>query len=361
MIVPALTTTDRFAKYYSDRQVVGISMNLLDRFLVRCEEEEQQQQDGACPQQYNHHSTTTMNGNHNNSRNYQLSAMTCLYLTLKLHTRHYKRHLVILTELSRGQFIMHDVLAMENVVLAMLDWRVHPVTPMTFVQYFIQYYQYQQQPHQQQQRQLQHNSIEDVDESRTDREELSSSSSSSPGAVVTVTVWQVVQEIARYCTELAVLDCHHYNSAATSASQLAYACLLAAMDLLSEEALPVADQENFVQTVLAKFVPIPPSTRLQQGLSRLISPELLVAEHHGSHPIAMAWSRSWFRHHSGPAATAATAVTKPQQPHSNANSTNASSPPLSPIRPQLQQQRANASNTNNNGCFITTESPVSVL
>jgi Cyclin, N-terminal domain len=350
-----LTNTITFFPLNSDRQVVGIAMNLLDRFLLRCEDGD----DTTTTNAPHHHPEGTTasagNTNNNNSRNYQLSAMTCLYLTLKLHTRHYKRHLTILTELSRGQFVTHDILAMENIVLATLDWRVHPVTPMTFVQYYIQYYQYQYHypppP--------QHDFIEDLDETRTDREE---EPSAPPVLVPVVAVWQVVHEIARYCTELAVLDCQH--SAASTTSQLAYACILAAMDLLTEEAMSLSERAAFVKLMIPTFVPAPPSARLQQSLARLISPELLVAEHHGSHPIAMAWGLAWFRHSSNssrdhhPAAATASSSSKSPSPAGAATGSSAASPPTTPVRQQQQPQRSNS--TNHINCY-TTESPVSVL
>lgn len=210
--------------------------------------------------------------NLDNSRKYQLSAMTCLYLALKLHTRSYRKHLRVLAELSRGQFIERDILALECIVLETLDYRMHPPTPMTFVRYFLQYYEH-------------HSRINPtliLEENRHDEDEESTADSN--------VVWQVVHEIARYGTELAVLDISCY---CVESSQLAYACILAAMDILTEDALPESRRQEF-REALKPLIQLRPKL-LVENLAQLLSPELLVLEHDTSHPIAMAWDRHWLR------------------------------------------------------------------
>jgi Cyclin, N-terminal domain len=303
-------------------------MNLMDRFLLRTDDLDFSSTT----------TTTTTTPSSSTSRNYQLSAMTCLYLTLKLHTRHYKRHLRILAELSRGQFIVEDILEMESIVLETLDWRVHPPTPMTFVQYFLLY-------HQQQYCCI--NTDETLFECRTDMEELSSSSSSSSLPSSTCSPWSVVLEIARYCTECAVLECHHPPSWSASPSQLAYACTLAAMEVLTEDALSTTEREAFGHHMTAFVSPLEQSlaARLSHHLVKLISvPELLllVSEHQQQqsdpslvHPIAVAWQLAWLR-----------------CCHTNNNRNKSASRPL-PLTPIRQE-------SSDNHC-CTAASPVSVL
>lgn len=121
-----------------DRQVVYISMEYFDRFLCL------------------YPGTSDLS-----SRMYQLAAMTCLYMAMKIHadsiyqrqvqdninnddnidsSHEFRRRCVRLSayvELSRGQFYPHDIERMERVILQTLDWRLNPVTPMCFVSYFL--------------------------------------------------------------------------------------------------------------------------------------------------------------------------------------------------------------------------------
>lgn len=74
---------------------------------------------------------------------FQLLAMTCLYLSIKLNE--YK-HLLIrestssmdtILKLSRGFFSLQDMEKMEYEVLQRLQWHVHPPTPQLFVKHFL--------------------------------------------------------------------------------------------------------------------------------------------------------------------------------------------------------------------------------
>ena len=100
------------------REVVCIAMNHLDRYLAV----------------YPH----TVDKNL-----FQLLAMTCLYLSVKLNE--YK-HLLIpgskssmdtILQLSRGYFTLEQMEKMEHDVLQRLQWHVHPPTPQTFVKHFL--------------------------------------------------------------------------------------------------------------------------------------------------------------------------------------------------------------------------------
>ncbi|KAL7549525.1 hypothetical protein ACHAWF_012787 [Thalassiosira exigua] len=62
----------------------------------------------------------------------QLSAMTALYLSAKIHERR-KLRPSALAGLSKGCFSSEDVVAAEGEMLRALQWRVHPVTGVAFV------------------------------------------------------------------------------------------------------------------------------------------------------------------------------------------------------------------------------------
>lgn len=101
-----------------NREVVSIAMSHLDRYLA------------VYP------STVDKNL-------FQLLAMTCLYLSIKLNE--YK-HLLIpgsrssmdtILQLSRGFFTLEQMEQMEYDVLQRLQWHVHPPTPQLFVKHFL--------------------------------------------------------------------------------------------------------------------------------------------------------------------------------------------------------------------------------
>ena len=100
------------------REIVSIAMNHLDRYLA------------AFP--------TAVDKNL-----FQLLAMTCLYLAIKLNE--YK-HLLIpgskssmdtILQLSRGFFSLEQMERMEYDILQRLQWHVHPPTPQLFVKHFL--------------------------------------------------------------------------------------------------------------------------------------------------------------------------------------------------------------------------------
>lgn len=101
-----------------NREVVSTAMNHLDRFLG------------------SYHDTVDKNL-------FQLLAMTCLYLSIKLNE--YK-HLLIpgskssmdtILQLSRGFFTLKEMEKMEYEVLQRLRWHVHPPTAQLFVKHFL--------------------------------------------------------------------------------------------------------------------------------------------------------------------------------------------------------------------------------
>lgn len=74
---------------------------------------------------------------------FQLLAMTCLYLSIKLNE--YKHMLIpgstssmdTILQLSRGFFTLEQMEKMEYDVLQRLQWHVHPPTPQLFVKHFL--------------------------------------------------------------------------------------------------------------------------------------------------------------------------------------------------------------------------------
>jgi len=94
-----------------DREVVSVSMSYFDRFLSRHSEQV-------------------------NRKKYQLAAMTCLFMAVKLYgTR--KLSVFSLIQLSKGHFNEDHILTMERMILHTLSWNVHPPTPLSIVQHLI--------------------------------------------------------------------------------------------------------------------------------------------------------------------------------------------------------------------------------
>lgn len=154
-----------------NREVVSTAMNHLDRYLG----------------EYN----GTVDKNH-----FQLLAMTCLYLSIKLNE--YK-HLLIpgskssmdtILQLSRGFFTLKEMENMEFEVLQRLQWYVHPPSAQLFVKHFL--------------------FIISVEE-------------------------QELHDLAQFMIELSVMD---YFFVSYKPSEIAIAALLNAMDRLGKKNLP---------------------------------------------------------------------------------------------------------------------------
>ena len=229
--------------YQYDREVVSIAMDYFDRFLVT-------QQDQSNVE--NHDDMSSLP-----SRKYQLAAMTSLYIAIKLHAevgvdscdmicsgeehsldsehvRPYRKTSLKLqsyVDLSRGQFTTTDVLNMEQKLLACLDWRVNPVSPMCFVSYMARLFSPQSvNYHQQKQNEI---------------------------------VLHVLHELSRYLTELAICLPSINNTLkpistnimqkkckkAYSPSSIAYASIIVSMDLITLEALPATMRQAFIHKI----------------------------------------------------------------------------------------------------------------
>mmetsp|Transcript_14248 Transcript_14248/g.17310 ORF Transcript_14248/g.17310 Transcript_14248/m.17310 type:complete len:382 (+) Transcript_14248:226-1371(+) len=108
--------------YSYDRQLVAIAMDYLDRFILL----------------YNDRREI-------DSMMYQLAAMGCLYIAVKIHrvgddsrgrnTSGVYRSFRLddYSRLSRGQFTEQDLTQMELVICRTLNWKLNPVTPTCFL------------------------------------------------------------------------------------------------------------------------------------------------------------------------------------------------------------------------------------
>ena len=248
-----------------DREVVSCAMNIFDRFLANipktfdvC----------VCPCPSCQRSV--------DSRTFQLTAMTSLYLAMKLNSDNgsddcsspsRRLRLFSFVELSRGQFCAEDISEMEKTILKELRWKVHPPTPMTFISYLLRLMP----PH----------STMPIESRKT--YDL---------------VLHVLHELARYLTELSV--CLGSACSVHSPSQVAYAAILVSMDLLTFSALPDYIRDAFNEAVVSLssqsggtiLTPHDEPIRfLQDRLRQSFWPEMLMEDCEGAdmgHPISMA-------------------------------------------------------------------------
>eukprot|EP01082_Thalassiosira_pseudonana_P008659 g7799.t1 g7799 contig26:302914-303924(+) len=163
-----------------NREIVSVTMSYLDRYLA----------------------TRSVN-----RRIFQLAAMTCLYLAIKLFEPG-KIRLSALIDLSRGYFLEEHIVAMEDSVLQALGWHVHPPTPFAFVREFMPL----------------------VTHTITNRKRHD------------------ISELARFLTELSVCD---YWFLARKHSSIALSSILYAMELQGEEVVDPKYKVLFLSKVVA--------------------------------------------------------------------------------------------------------------
>jgi lipoyl(octanoyl) transferase len=162
-----------------DREIVAVSLSYLDRYL--------------CVKPVN-------------KRQFQLVAMTTLYLACKLYD-HTKIRMSALIELSRGYFTEEHITAMEESILTKLGWMVHPPTPLTFTRHLVLLLP--------------------------------------PNACIP-SVWHDMMEVTKFLTELAVID---YFFAPKKKSCVGLAALLTAMDGVDEHRLSGESRRIFMRNV----------------------------------------------------------------------------------------------------------------
>jgi Cyclin, N-terminal domain/Cyclin, C-terminal domain len=96
------------------RETVGIGMSYLDRYLC----------------------TPKGKGALCNRKEYQLAAMTALYIAIKLHEP-LEMETSLLADLSRGCYNEMEFVDMEQTILQAIKWRVNGPTPLAFVTHFM--------------------------------------------------------------------------------------------------------------------------------------------------------------------------------------------------------------------------------
>lgn len=366
-----------------DRELVSIAMQYLDRFA---------QQQLVVLADFDDNNSKGTGGSHgsNNKKicledgpTYQLVAMTCLYLALKLfldtddhHCHHgnddddddnndndhdddnheemdsdvYHRPskhgrgatqppkldkaLLLyetLTDLSRGRFTLRDVTGMEHIILDRLQWKVTPVTVLTFVHYYLSVWWWWRSTPTDSRRRL----------PKDDDDGSGIASASSSSVSMHRVVRHIVMELSRYLTEIAVFltpdedepdyrdqndnhdekkecdeteACHTHGKKDTSVtrqrvakettttrkgatstankteesftatpmrtanngqlpSQIALAAILVSMDLITYEALPPTAREHFCNGVVQTAWPF-----WQQQMSTTLSPSSTILE-----------------------------------------------------------------------------------
>jgi Cyclin, N-terminal domain len=264
------------------------------------------------------------------SRTYQLAAMTSLYLAIKLHTdcgsvtgtcgsssattsrgtassttattntkRTFK--LSSFVELSRGQFVPADICAMEQTLLEVVQWQVHPPTPMLLASYMLATL-------------LPSSCWTSAAEPTNSGIRRGRQTTTAPMRPVVVSkarsdlVLHVIRELSRYLTELAV--CLGRERLGQSASHVAFCAILTAVELLTDDALPSHVRDAFYHRGCALLQLHPdhgPDLALRAALQKALWPELLFEDKQGrcggvnedgdsimsstsssGHPIAMA-------------------------------------------------------------------------
>jgi len=238
-----------------EREVVGIMMNLFDRYcaIVKAREDGEGNNKLLSPSSMGgqgiaadpmssprdvtslHESPSSSTcAEEEESRRYQLGAMAALFLVIKLNgetvpaaerqhngddasyfsrlNRRHKRRLRLMefVELSRGQFDPADIAEMERVMLSTLKWKVNPPTPTIFVGHFLKLLP-------------------------------------TTNMVQRDLIMHVLQELSRYLTELSV--CLADVTTIYRPSWIAYASLLISLDAIHLDALPLENRVAFHSAV----------------------------------------------------------------------------------------------------------------
>jgi len=160
-------------------------------------------------------------------KEYQLVAMTCLYIAIKLHEP-LEMETSLLADLSRGCYTEMEFANMEKCILEAIEWRVSGPTPLAFVLHFISF-------------------LPDL---------ISSS------------VVEAIFDYARYQTELAIGD-HYFVK--TKPSVVGMAALLNALEGMDTALVPDRIQQRLVASiVMYTNMDIEEVERIQTRLSNIL-------------------------------------------------------------------------------------------
>ena len=166
------------------RETVGIGMSYLDRYM--CSKRGKKAL--------------------GDRKEYQLVAMTCLYIAIKLHEP-LEMETSLLADLSRGCYTEMEFANMEKQILEAIDWRVSGPTPLAFVLHYLTF-------------------LPDI---------ISSS------------VIEAIFDYARYQTELAIGD-HHFVKAKPSV--VGMAALLNALEGMDTALVPERIQHRLIASIV---------------------------------------------------------------------------------------------------------------
>lgn len=103
----------KIVDFYSfDRETIAISCSLFDRFISKTSPTE--------------------------SRDFQLIALTTLYIAVKLNERKICNTLESFVRLGKNEFSQNEIVKMETKILFTLEWLVNPPTPQAFTNQFLE-------------------------------------------------------------------------------------------------------------------------------------------------------------------------------------------------------------------------------
>jgi len=187
------------------RETVGIGMSYLDRYM--CSKKGKKAL--------------------GDRKEYQLVAMTCLYIAIKLHEP-LEMETSLLADLSRGCYTEMEFANMEKFILEAIEWRVSGPTPLAFVLHYISF-------------------LPDI---------ISSS------------VVEAIFDYARYQTELAIGDHYFVKS---KPSVVGMAALLNALEGMDTALVPDRIQQRLVASILVYTnVDLQEVERIQMRLSTIL-------------------------------------------------------------------------------------------
>lgn len=232
-----------------DREAVTISMNYMDRFLSRRLAEGDREDESES--RWDTSSNDTYGSESIDIRYFQLLAMTCLYLAIKIHGQndmyeggsYMTMKMSDFVALSRGLFTMQNMVDMEVEVLSTLNWRLNPPTLISFVTNFLHFLNLEEYT---QSYSLFTNDFKES--SSTKRSIIRGNGLKKNIQVPFHHIKYAVYELARYLTELSVSI---YSLIAKKRSScISFAAILIAIDVVDEESVPSFTRTFFLKNIM---------------------------------------------------------------------------------------------------------------
>jgi len=192
--------TYRVVDYFGiNREIVFLSTSYLDRFLSNF----------FCDR-----------------RTFKLAATACLFLAVKVHEPRKLDLMGVLSDLSRGEFDMSDVIKMERNILEALVWKLNPPTPVCFVGHFL----------------------------------------CLMPSTLSIDVAKSLSALSSFFTELSVFD---YYFISQDPSTVAMASILNSMEVVSPNDLPRKIRNLFLRNIKQNISILPSSNTLREVRKRL--------------------------------------------------------------------------------------------